>query len=122
LRDVIDLDSAIDFYKVDEKKTRIITELAEKNVWRHITHGCPDGTYLYYCSAPVLWEDRDQVPPGNFNQMKYHLMRISYDLEADQWGESETVLSADETGMCIQEIVSSNVMGSTIKIHDIDMI
>jgi hypothetical protein len=61
----------------------------------------PDGRYLYFCSGPILWEDRDTVPPENYDKLKYDLRRITYDLETDQWGKAETVLSANETGLSI---------------------
>ena len=61
----------------------------------------PDGKYLYYCSAPILWEDRDKTPPDNFDKVQYDLMRISYDVDKDQWGQPEIVLSTNETGMSI---------------------
>ncbi|MBN1456841.1 MAG: PD40 domain-containing protein [Sedimentisphaerales bacterium] len=101
MRDVIDLDSAISYYKLDEKTAKIITALSEKNRMETYPTWSPDGTYLYYCSAPILWQDRDEVPPKDYNQVKYDLMRISYDLETDQWGKAEVVLSANETDMSI---------------------
>ena len=51
----------------------------------------------------MLWEDRNKVPPENYNKVKYDLLRISYDIEKDQWGEVETVLSAQDTGLSILE-------------------
>jgi len=56
---------------------------------------------MYFCSAPVLWSDRDTVPQENYDQVKYDLVRISYDLDRDEWGELETVLSAKDTGLTI---------------------
>jgi hypothetical protein len=51
----------------------------------------PDGKYLYYCSGPRL-------PKNEFHEVHYDLMRISYDIDQDRWGEPETLLSARESG------------------------
>jgi len=61
----------------------------------------PDGTYMYFCSAPLLWTDMETVPPRRYQDVKYDLMRISYDIDTDRWGPLETVLSAAETGLSI---------------------
>ena len=61
----------------------------------------PDGRYLYFCSAPKTWSDdlvEQHGVPGNFAQLQYDLMRIGYDAQTRQWGELETVLSAEELG------------------------
>ncbi len=54
----------------------------------------PDGKYLYFCSAPE-WGDKE------YHEMKYDLMRISYDVETNQWGEVEPVITARETGKSV---------------------
>jgi hypothetical protein len=41
------------------------------------------------------------VIPARYNEIKYDLLRISYDLDRDQWGELETILSAKDTGLSI---------------------
>jgi hypothetical protein len=38
-----------------------------------------------------------------YNKVKYDLLKISYDIEKDQWPEVETVLSAQDTGLSILE-------------------
>ena len=54
----------------------------------------PDGKYIYFCSAPE-WGDED------YSEMKYDLMRISYDIETNKWGDVEKILTAKETGKSI---------------------
>jgi len=76
-------------------------ELADKDRLETYPAWSPDGKYLYYCSAPILWKDRDAVPPENYDKVKYDLRRIPYDVATNTWGESETVLSAAETGLSI---------------------
>ncbi|MGE5293322.1 MAG: TolB family protein, partial [Solirubrobacterales bacterium] len=46
------------------------------------------------------WTEKT-MPPARYREVKYDLLRISYDLETDTWGTPETVLSAAQTGMSI---------------------
>jgi hypothetical protein len=101
VRDVVDLDSALLCYHLDSEKVTCSEDLGDKNRLETYPTWSPDGRYLYFCSAPVLWKDRDTVPPKNYDKVKYDLRRIAYDIETDQWGKAETVLSADETGLSI---------------------
>jgi dipeptidyl aminopeptidase/acylaminoacyl peptidase len=41
--------------------------------------------------------------PENYDQSKYDLVRISYDIKTDTWGRLETVLSAKQTGLSIAQ-------------------
>ena len=101
VRDVVDLDSALACYHIDTKKVVCPPELADKDRLETYPTWSPDGRFLYYCSGPVLWQDRDTVPPENYDKLKYDLRRIAYDAEKNQWGKAETVLAADETGLSI---------------------
>lgn len=101
VRDVVDLDSALLCYHVTEGKASVAPELADKDQLETYPSWSPDGKHLYYCSAPILWKDRSAVPPENYDKVRYDLRRISYDIETDRWGQSETVLSAEETGQSI---------------------
>jgi Tol biopolymer transport system component len=60
----------------------------------------PDGQYLYFCCAPITWEDRQTIP-RQFDQIRYSLVRIAYDVQDDRWGQLETILSAEQTGKSI---------------------
>jgi hypothetical protein len=101
VRDVADLDSALACYDVASRTTTAPSELADKDRLETYPAWSPDGKFLYYCSAPILWEDRNKVPPDNYENLKYDLLRIAYDIETGQWGQAETVLSAEETGLSI---------------------
>ncbi|MGA2091973.1 MAG: cytochrome C biosynthesis protein [Sedimentisphaerales bacterium] len=103
VRDVVDLDSAIAYYNFDTKKAKTNAGINDSNRLETYPSWTPDGKYLYFSSAPILWKDRDKVPPENYEKVKYDLRRISYDIETDTWGEPETVLSADTTGLSILE-------------------
>jgi hypothetical protein len=101
VRDVADLDSALVCYQVESRRAASPPELADKDRLETYPAWSPDGKYLYYCSAPVLWEDRSAVPPHHYEDLKYDLRRIPYEIETGQWGTAETVLSAQETGLSI---------------------
>lgn len=100
-RDVVDLDSAIMYYEVASRETKTAPALSRRDRLESYPTWSPDGKYLYYSSAPILWEDRHAIPPKDFDKVRYDLARISYDLEADTWGEPEVVLAAAETGLSI---------------------
>ena len=101
VRDVVDLDSALVCYFVEDNKAVCPPQLSDKKRLETYPTWSPDGKYLYYCSAPVLWKDRNIVPPENYDKLKYDLCRVSYDINSNSWGRVETVLSAEETGLSI---------------------
>jgi hypothetical protein len=101
VRDVIDLDSTLAYYLVESKTVSTSPKFSKKDRLETYPEWSVDGRYLYFCSAQMLWSDRDKVPPERYSEVKYDLMRISYDLESDKWGELETVISSKDTGMCI---------------------
>jgi len=62
----------------------------------------PDGKFMYFSSAPMPWpSDEQQVPPKKFNQVKYDLLRIPYDIETDTWSEPETVIESSDPNLSI---------------------
>jgi hypothetical protein len=103
VRDVVDLDSAIAYYNSDTKRAETNAAIDDSNRLETYPSWTPDGKYLYFCSAPILWKNRDKVPPENYEKVKYDIRRISYDIATDTWGLPETVLSADTTGLSILE-------------------
>jgi len=100
VRDVIDIDSLLAYYIVDSKTIKTSPQISKKDRLETYPVWSADGRYLYFCSAPLTWSDQDIIP-GNFNEIKYDLVRISYDIDSDTWGELETVLSAQDTGLSI---------------------
>jgi hypothetical protein len=102
-RDAIDLDSAIFYYKIDSQTVETPSELSEKDRLEADPAWTPDGKYLYFCSAPIVWKDYKHwnEVSQNYEKVKYDLRRVSYNVETDQWGQPETVLSAEQTGLSI---------------------
>ena len=103
VRDVVDLDSLLAYYLVDDKVIKTAPVLSQKLRLETYPAWSPDGRYLYFCSAFMLWSDRNKLPPDFYDEVRYSLVRVSYDLERDRWGQMETVLSSDDTGLSILE-------------------
>jgi hypothetical protein len=101
IHDVIDLDSLIVYHDVAKNQTRTAPALSDKKRLETYPAWSPDGKYLYFCSAPLLWSPSETVPPKRYKEVRYDLMRIGYDVETDTWGTLETVLSAAQTGLSI---------------------
>ena len=101
VRGVTDLDSLLAYYILDSKTVKTSSKFSNKQRLETYPTWSPDGRYLYFCSAPVLWSDRDTLPQENYDQVRYDLVRVSYDIDRDEWGELETVLSAEDTNLTI---------------------
>jgi len=101
VRDVVDLDSAIVYYNLHERVVKTTPDLKDPQRLETYPAWSPDGRTLYFCSAAIPWTDRNTVPPKGFNEVRYDLRRISYDIDGDRWGKAETVLSSDATGKSI---------------------
>jgi hypothetical protein len=91
-RDVFDASSNLGIYRVDSNTVLNPSPIALTNRNETWPAWSPDGRHLYYCSAPALRIER-------FQQVRYDLMRVSYDIERDQWGEPEVLVSARDTGL-----------------------
>lgn len=101
VRDVIDLDGGLSYFRIEDQELKVVPRASDERRLESYPNWSPDGSYLYYSSAPFLWTDRDYCPPDRYDEVKYDLMRIGYDVATDRWGEPETVLAAEETGLSI---------------------
>lgn len=91
-RDVFDAKSDLGIYRVDSN-TVVFPPAIAMPEWNETWPGwAPDGRYLYFCRAAPL-------PIEKYRQVRYDLVRVSYDIERDQWGEPEVLVSAQETGL-----------------------
>ena len=99
--DVYDNNSGLVIYDVNGRKVTRVPQLDRQGVLEAWPTWSPDGRYLYFCSAPVPWDDYTKEPPDNFNRTRYSMLRIAYDPVHNRWGDVDTVLSTDETGLSI---------------------
>lgn len=100
VRDVMDFDSLMSYYLVESESVKTTPNLARKDRLETYPNWSADGRYLYFCSAPMTWSDQTAVPE-HYDQIKYDLVRASYNIDRDQWGPLESVLSAEDTSLSI---------------------
>jgi hypothetical protein len=99
IREAVDEDSFIAYYLVDTGAVKTSPKISRKDFLETHPAWSADGRYLYFCRAHISQLDKDKTSPNRYSQVKYDLMRISYDILSDKWGELETVLSARDTAM-----------------------
>jgi hypothetical protein len=100
MREALDTESALGYYLLDSKTIKTSPVISRKDRLETFPTWSPDGRYLYFCSAPIWWSDHNTVP-DRYDQIKYDLVRVRYDLETDTWGQQEMVLSAKQTGQSV---------------------
>lgn len=103
MRDIVDIDSWIGLYYIDSEEIKKIPQLSRKDWLENYPTWSPDGRYLYFCNTKMLWTDTKTVPPERYQESKYSLYRISYDIEQDKWGKIEAILLAKETGLSMNQ-------------------
>jgi len=105
VRDVVDLDSALSYYDLKSQKVKTSPQLSSKEKLETFPSWSPDGKYLYYCCATTEIKGSDQQRfdwlKENGTKVRYDLMRISYDIKTDTWGQAEMVLASAETSKSI---------------------
>lgn len=100
VQDILELDSLLAYFLVDSKTLKTSPQISKKDRLETYPNWSPDGGYLYFSSAPKWWSDNTTVLERH-NEIKYDLVRISYDIDHDKWGKLQTVLSAKDTGRSI---------------------
>jgi hypothetical protein len=103
VRDVVDLDSDVFVQHMGSPKALTAPALSDKDRLETYPAWSPDSKSLYFCSAPILWQDRTKMPPVHYQDVRYDLRRISFDPKTDTFGDSETLLAAADTGLSILE-------------------
>ncbi|UCD49696.1 MAG: PD40 domain-containing protein [Phycisphaerales bacterium] len=97
IRDVFDFDSLMAYYRTDTQAVETSPALSNKDRLETYPAWSPDGKYLYFCSAPLTWDNKETLPQ-EYDQIRYDLVRVSYDAKTDTWGDIETLVAAQETG------------------------
>ena len=100
-RDAMEFNSLVGYYDIDEQLLKPTPALVRKDRLETQPTWSPDGRYLYFVSAPKLWDDGTPFPPARYAELKYDLQRIRYDVDSDVWGSVETVLATEQTGKSI---------------------
>ena len=95
-RDVLDTDSDLALYHFDSNTVTTTPNISTPDRLETFPAWSPDGRFLYFCSC-------DPFPIERYMDVRYDLMRISYDPDTGRWGEVEPVLLAEDTGLSITE-------------------
>jgi hypothetical protein len=90
-RDAWDQDSDLAVYDTDTNQVSTTHDIADPDRRETWPAWSADGRTLYFCSAP-------QLPWTQMQEVKYDLMRISFDAATGTFGRRETVLSAADSG------------------------
>ena len=90
-RDAWDEDSDLAVYDTDANRVLATNGIADPDRRENWPSWSADGRTLYFVSAP-------QLPWTELQEVKYDLMRISFDPATGTWGERETILSAADSG------------------------
>jgi len=89
-------DMASDIIILDTEKNIITTSPKVSTANReNLPIWSPDGKYLYYISAAPTTSLDDRIGA------KYDLLRITFDVNTNQWGEVDTVLTSRQIGKSI---------------------
>lgn len=90
----IDTDANLATYNINTNTLTTTPEIAKEDRIEMQPAWSPDGRYLYFISAK-------KMPIEEYAQIKYDLMRISYDAPKNTWGVLETVISSADTGLSV---------------------
>ena len=101
VRDVIDMNSDLIIYSFDERRVTSTPQITRPEFLEAFPQWSTDGKYLYFSRADKFWTDDNVVPPEGYRDIRYSLVRISYDIDTGRWGQVETFLSAEEVGKSI---------------------
>ena len=102
-RDVLDMASDIIVYDVKTNTVTTCPQIAQPDRMETFPSWAPDGSYLYFCSAPAMEEyiEKDDGEELRYDKILYDLVRVSFNVETRTWGEPETLLIAEEIGSSI---------------------
>lgn len=105
-RDVLDSVSDLFVYIIGENTVTSDSKIADPDRMETFPCWAPDGRSLYFCSSPKVEsyvEKTGDTENFYWDRIRYSLMRIAFDPENLEWGELETVLSAEEMDGSITE-------------------
>jgi hypothetical protein len=98
-REVVDLNSDLGLYDLDSGKIYTVPQISRPERLETFPAWSPDGKFLYFSSAPAWAEKPNAVL--DYNKVRYDLVRVSYDADANRWGEVQTLVRAQEFGLSV---------------------
>jgi dipeptidyl aminopeptidase/acylaminoacyl peptidase len=88
--EVCDLSSSLVLYDIEKNNIFPCQDTASKKYMETFPNWSPAGDYLYYCRTDQINEDFD------FMNIKYDIVRRSFNQESGEFGEPEVVFNARE--------------------------
>lgn len=95
-RDVYDGMGDIGIYDIETGTIAMPPQTSKPDRFETWPSWSADGKYLYFCSGPNL-------PLDKYAEIKYDLMRVSFDESKRKWGNVEEVLLSKTTGLSIAQ-------------------
>jgi len=92
--EVLDTLSDVIVYDLNAHSVTTVPAISSKRRLETFPTWSPDGKSLYFCSAI-------SVPPREYKNIKYDLLRISFDPEKKCFGSVDTVYKASEMGKSV---------------------
>ena len=103
MRDIAELEGWIGYFELGSDVVKKVPGLSDNAHLRTFPFWSPDGKYLYYCCAPNPWTNMATVTATSYTLAKYDLMRVSFDLAQEKWGQPEMILPAAELGLSVAQ-------------------
>jgi hypothetical protein len=98
-RDVLDRESDVVVYNIEKNMISASPQIANDERMETFPAWSADGRSLYFCSSGPLKSYLDQATGDlRWDAIRYDLMRVAYDVDRDEWGELEAVISAEKEG------------------------
>jgi hypothetical protein len=98
MREIVDLEDSLGYLPDGGVQVKRVPKVHPEKQLATFPTWSPEGRYLYYCATTNLWKIPGKTRNNNFNEIKFDLMRIPYEVERDQWGEPEPVVCSRDTG------------------------
>jgi hypothetical protein len=101
VRDTVNQDSSLAYFLPETGQLKTSPEISRKEQLENWPVWSADGKYLYFCTALKVWSNTKIPPDERYRDVRYDLVRISYDVDSEQWGQAEEVLLAKDTGRSV---------------------
>jgi hypothetical protein len=104
-RDVFDFTSDVGLFLFGSNSVVTTDAIADPAYLETFPSWSPDGRYLYFSRTRKTWlaDMKGAAIPPHYEDIRYDLMRIGYDVDTGEWGTLEMVLSSGATGMSLTE-------------------
>jgi hypothetical protein len=88
-------------YETDTNSIKTAPGISRKEIMETWSDWSADGKFLYFCGTPMPWPAGTKTLPKEYGDVRYDLLRISYDVNTDTWGEPQTIVAAKDTGLSV---------------------